>query len=99
LPDGVQTSVGADGAQLSGGERQRLALARALYRRPDLLLLDEATAGLDEVTETRLLANLRRDFPAMSVVYITHRSTSLRFADRLLRLQDGTLADLQAAVE
>lgn len=94
LAHGVQTSVGADGAQLSGGERQRLALARALYRRPDLLLLDEATAGLDEATETRLLANLRRDFPAMSVVYITHRSTNLRFADRVLRLQDGSLAEL-----
>ncbi|MDQ2079894.1 ABC transporter ATP-binding protein [Xanthobacteraceae bacterium Astr-EGSB] len=83
------SSVGANGTRLSGGERQRLALARALYRRPDLLLLDEATSGLDESTEGRLLAELRRHRPEMTVVYVTHRASNLRFADRVLRMTDG----------
>lgn len=99
LPEGRDAAAGADGARLSGGERQRLALARALYRRPDLLLLDEATSGLDEATESRLLSQLRSECPTMSVVYITHRSSNLRFADRTLRLRDGALEDLTAAVE
>jgi len=87
LPGGVHTPIGADGSGLSGGERQRLALARALYRRPDLLLLDEATSGLDEATETRLLSGLRRERPDMTVIYITHRSNNLRFADQVVRLE------------
>lgn len=94
LPEGLATRIGADGAQLSGGERQRLALARALYRQPDLLLLDEATSGLDEATETRLLSALRQRRAQMSVVYITHRSASLGFADRVIRLQDGVLTEI-----
>ncbi len=88
LPGGVHARIGADGSGLSGGERQRLALARALYRCPDLLLLDEATSGLDEATETRLLSGLRRARPDMTVVFITHRSNNLRLADRVLRLED-----------
>ncbi len=99
LAGGRQAAAGADGARLSGGERQRLALARALYRRPDLLLLDEATSGLDEASETRLLSRLRSECPAMSVVYITHRSSNLRFADRTVRLQNGVLEDLAANAE
>ncbi|MCQ4296212.1 ABC transporter ATP-binding protein/permease [Pseudomonas stutzeri] len=94
LPGGRDAQVGADGARLSGGERQRLALARALYREPDLLLLDEATSGIDETSETRLLSSLRRERPGMSVVYITHRSGNLRFADQVLRLRDGTLGEV-----
>lgn len=94
LPGGRHAQASADGANLSGGERQRLALARALYRRPDLLLLDEATSGLDEATETRLLCQLRSACPGMSVVYITHRISSLGFADRTIRLQNGALEDL-----
>jgi ABC-type bacteriocin/lantibiotic exporter with double-glycine peptidase domain len=87
--EGLQTQVGADGARLSGGQRQRLALARALYREPDLLLLDEATSGLDEDTETRLFSRLREHCPTMSVVFITHRAGCLRFADQVVRVEGG----------
>ena len=81
---GVHEFIEADGVRLSGGQRQRLAIARAIYRHPDLLLLDEATSGLDEATEALLLGNLKRERPAMSVVFTTHRTSNLRFADQIV---------------
>ncbi len=86
LPLGHSARVGTDGTQLSGGERQRLALARALYRHPDLLLLDEATSGLDEATETQVLSAVKHARPNMSVVFVTHRHACLRFADQVISL-------------
>lgn len=91
LDGGLDARVGAEGSRLSGGERQRLALARALYRRPDLILLDEATSGLDEATESRVLAAMRHAYPDMSLVYITHRKANLRFADAVARLDNGKI--------
>lgn len=85
--EGMDPGHGA--LQLSGGERQRLAIARAVYRRPDLLLLDEATAALDEDTEAALFANLRVALPSTTVVFVTHRKTSLRFAQVVWRLEAG----------
>ncbi|WP_304641536.1 ATP-binding cassette domain-containing protein, partial [Pseudomonas sp.] len=93
LPGGLDARIGAEGGRLSGGERQRLALARALYRQPDLLLLDEATSGLDEPTEHRLLERLRAARPDMTVVYITHRDANLRFADRVVRVAGARVQD------
>lgn len=75
--------------QLSGGERQRLAIARAVYRRPDLLLLDEATAAMDEATETALFEGLRAALPDTTVLFVTHRLASLRFAQAVWRVQAG----------
>lgn len=94
LPEREHTPVGADGGRLSGGERQRLALARALYRQPDLLLLDEATSGLDEPTEETLLSGLRAARPGMSVIFITHRPGSRRHADRVLRVAERKVSEL-----
>lgn len=93
LPQGSDTPIGPDGTRLSGGQRQRLAIARALYRQPDLLLLDEATSGLDEATESELLAGLRAARPAMSVVLVTHRPASQAFVDRVYRIEDGRVSE------
>ena len=92
-PEGTNARVGADGAQLSGGERQRLALARALYRNPDLLLLDEATSGLDEATETQVLSAIKHARPNMSVIFVTHRHACLRFADQVISLEIDRCGD------
>jgi len=94
LPRGKMQQAGADAVRLSGGQRQRLALARALYRCPDLLLLDEATSGLDETTENKLFTALRCERPAMTVVYITHRTNNLGFADRVVRIHDGKVDEV-----
>lgn len=93
-PLGLDTPIGADGNKLSGGQRQRLALARALYRKPDLLLLDEATSGLDEQLEAACLQSIKQAKPDMTVVFITHRSSNLCFADRVLQLDEAKVTDV-----
>lgn len=88
-PTSFDTVVGPGGKPLSGGEQQRIALARAIVGRPDLLLLDEATASLDREAEARLMSNLRRFLPGCALVIVSHRSTALLGVDRVLRLGDA----------
>ncbi|MCJ8191367.1 ATP-binding cassette domain-containing protein [Sphingomicrobium aestuariivivum] len=78
--------LGEHGATLSGGERQRLALARALLRRPRLLILDEATAALDLEAEAALVANIRRMAPDLTALMVSHRPQSQALADRIVTL-------------
>ncbi|MDE2595724.1 MAG: ATP-binding cassette domain-containing protein [Sphingomonadales bacterium] len=91
LPDGLDEMVGERGIRLSGGERQRLALARALIRRPVLLVLDEATNALDIATERRILANLAALPGRPTVVTVAHRPEALALCERVLRFEGGHL--------
>lgn len=91
LPDGLDTTVGERGGLVSGGERQRLALARAVLRQPDLLILDEATSAIDVQSEADILGRLRAAYPRMTVVIVAHRAESLAPCDRLLMLEGGRL--------
>jgi ATP-binding cassette subfamily B protein len=85
LPLGLLTRVGERGATLSGGQRQRIALARALYRRPRLLVMDEATSSLDSAAEAAILATVRRlADEGMTVIMITHKRDNLAMADRTI---------------
>jgi ABC-type multidrug transport system fused ATPase/permease subunit len=91
LPDGLETVVGERGVRLSGGQRQRLGIARALYVRPTVLILDEATSNLDTATEQRIvdtLAGLRRE---LTTIIVTHRLSTVRDCDRILYLDKGSL--------
>jgi ABC-type multidrug transport system fused ATPase/permease subunit len=91
LPDGFDTVLGERGVTLSGGQRQRLALARALARRPRVLLLDDATSAVDPAIEQQILANLRAEAD-MTLVVVAYRLATIRLADRVLFLDGGRVA-------
>jgi len=86
---GLDTVVGERGMQLSGGERQRIALARAILRKPRLLVLDEATSAIDVDGEHKILENLHRLRPRPTIVIIAHRTESLELCERLFRFEAG----------
>ncbi len=92
LPDGLDTVAADRGGRLSGGERQRIALARALMRRPALLVLDEATSQLDAENERRILDALESLRGRTTVVAIAHRPALLEAADGIVRLESGRVA-------
>jgi ATP-binding cassette, subfamily C, bacterial len=89
LPEDVDTIVGEHGMRLSGGQRQRLAIARALVRKPDLLILDEATTALDPATEQSILATLSHLKSEVTMIAISHQTGLVDAADHVVRLQPG----------
>jgi ABC-type multidrug transport system fused ATPase/permease subunit len=92
LPDGLDTIVGERGVGLSGGQRQRIALARAILRRPALVLLDDTTSALDPATETKVLANLRAALSGATVLAVASRPSTIAVADEVVYVRDGTIA-------
>ncbi|GAB3491609.1 ABC transporter ATP-binding protein [Nocardiopsis coralliicola] len=93
LPDGLDTRLGERGTSLSGGQRQRLALARALVRRPRLLILDDATSAVDPQVEAEILAGLADTGAASTVVVVAYRRATIELADEVVFLAGGTVAD------
>jgi len=91
LPHGLDEVVGERGVTLSGGQRQRLALARALLRRPQVLLLDDATSAVDATLERAILDGLRASLAATTIV-VAHRLSTIALADRVLYLEGGNVA-------
>jgi len=89
LPDGLDTRVGERGTSLSGGQRQRLALARALVRRPRLLVLDDATSSVDPSVEEAILRGLRTADLAATVLVVAYRRATIALADEVFYLEHG----------
>ncbi|MCX7934638.1 MAG: ATP-binding cassette domain-containing protein, partial [Planctomycetota bacterium] len=91
LPQGYRTAVGERGSRLSGGQRQRLAIARALYRDPQILVFDEATSALDAATEAAIMASIQRLASGRTVIFATHRFSTLRYCENICFLENGRL--------
>jgi ABC-type multidrug transport system fused ATPase/permease subunit len=92
LPEGLDTIVGERGVRISGGERQRIAIARALYRRPEVLIFDEGTSALDNATEQDLMGSLTHLRGTHTILLVAHRLSTVRDADRVIFVEDGRVA-------
>jgi ATP-binding cassette subfamily B protein/subfamily B ATP-binding cassette protein MsbA len=99
LSDGYETVVGSGGSRLSGGQRQRIALARAILRDPEILILDEATSQIDLESEQLIHQALEEFAVGRTVLMITHRLSTLSLADRILVLDGGRIADVGTHAE
>ena len=93
LPNGIDTKVGVDGLQLSGGERQRIAIARTLYKNPNIIFMDESTSALDEKTEELILSKLIEIYKDKTIIIVTHRVKTLKYCDKIYTLDKGILKE------
>ena len=91
--DGYEDYIAEKGASLSGGQKQRMSIARALVRKPEILILDDSTSALDLATETKLRGALRENLADTTVVMIAQRIASVRHADRIAVIENGTIKD------
>ncbi|MGH9518462.1 MAG: ATP-binding cassette domain-containing protein, partial [Terriglobales bacterium] len=94
FPQGFETMVGERGLTLSGGQKQRAAIARALLRRPPILILDDALASVDTYTEERILSGLRNYTATATTILISHRVSTVRHADCIAVLAHGRIAEM-----
>jgi ABC-type multidrug transport system fused ATPase/permease subunit len=93
LEHGLDTRVGERGASLSGGQRQRIALARAVIRRPQLLVLDDATSAVDPSVEQSILSALRQSAAGTTVLVVAYRMSTIVLADEVIYLERGRVVD------
>jgi len=94
MPQGYQTKIGEVGRGLSGGQKQRLLIARALYKTPDYLFLDEATNALDAINEHKIVNALNQAFDKRTVVVVAHRLSTIMNADQIVVLKDGVIIEI-----
>ena len=94
LPEGINTKIGEKGVMLSGGQIQRLAIARALYKNPKILILDEATSSLDNNTEKRLIQSINNLKKKVTILMIAHRLTTLQNCDRIYELKKNKFNEI-----
>jgi len=93
LPNGYSTVLSERGSNLSGGQRQRIVIARTLLAKPSLLVFDEATSALDVQTESSIIKNLQTMLPDTTILFVTHRLTSLTSANHVIYMENGSVVE------
>ena len=91
FPDGYDTLLGERGVNLSGGQKQRISIARAILKRPRILIFDDCLSAVDTETEANILGNLRRIMEGRTSLLVSHRVSTVRSADLILVLDEGRL--------
>ncbi len=99
LPESYDSMIGERGITLSGGQKQRVAVARAVYEKPELLILDDATASVDPKTELNMLNSIRTGLRGTSVLIVTHRKSALKICDMVMELKDGKLVPMDSGTQ
>lgn len=89
----LDTIVGEKGNKLSGGQKQKIALCRALYGKPKILIIDEGTANIDSDAESKMISKIKSEFPDLTIILVSHRLSSIRLADKIFVLQDSRILD------
>ena len=95
LKNRLLSNVGERGVKISGGEKQRLGIARALYNDPDILLFDEATSALDLETEKKILETLIKIKKNKTIIFVTHRISSLSYCDRIFKIENKEIKEIK----
>lgn len=93
LPNGIETNIGISGIEVSGGQRQRLMIARALYKNPELMILDEATSSLDAVNEKIIMDSIKTMRGEKTLIIAAHRLSTIQDADEIIVMKDGEIKE------
>ena len=99
FPEGFDTYLEQGGVNVSGGQKQRLCIARAMVRKPAVLILDDSTSAVDSATEGRIRESFRQNLKGTTVIIIAQRISSVQYADKIVVLDEGTVADVGAHSE
>ena len=91
---GIDTIIGDNGVKLSGGQRQRLSIARALLRKPDILIFDEATSSVDNISERFIKETIKRLHKQITIINVAHRLSTIKDADEIIVLKDGKVKEV-----
>ena len=94
MPDGLDTPLGEHGDRLSGGQKQRISIARALIRKPKIIIFDEATSALDSASEKKVQEATDHMMGKCTTVIVAHRLSTIRKADRIAFIKDGSVAEI-----